>query len=66
EPKQPTKPVEDGSVVTRVHEINEKDNAEATTKKAQSQTAELAERGGEESTHKGRLFGGLCSGLGLA
>ncbi|CAA3919818.1 C-terminal part of fibronectin binding protein B [Staphylococcus aureus] len=36
------------------------------TKKAQSKKSELPETGGEESTNKGMLFGGLFSILGLA
>ncbi|ENJ28661.1 fibronectin-binding protein A [Staphylococcus aureus M0235] len=34
--------------------------------KAQSKKSELPETGGEESTNKGMLFGGLFSILGLA
>ncbi|HDD0314027.1 TPA: fibronectin-binding protein FnbA [Staphylococcus aureus] len=66
EPKNPSKPVEQGKVVTPVIEINEKVKAVAPTKKAQSKKSELPETGGEESTNKGMLFGGLFSILGLA
>ncbi|MFT1975297.1 fibronectin-binding protein FnbA [Staphylococcus aureus] len=66
EPKKPSKPVEQGKVVTPVIEINEKVKAVAQTKKAQSKKSELPETGGEESTNKGMLFGGLFSILGLA
>ncbi|HCD3929074.1 TPA: fibronectin-binding protein FnbB [Staphylococcus aureus] len=66
EPKKPFKPVEQGKVVTPVIEINEKVKAVAPTKKAQSKKSELPETGGEESTNKGMLFGGLFSILGLA
>ncbi|HCY6774644.1 TPA: fibronectin-binding protein FnbB [Staphylococcus aureus] len=66
EPKKPYKPVEQGKVVTPVIEINEKVKAVAPTKKAQSKKSELPETGGEESTNKGMLFGGLFSILGLA
>ncbi|SHC76188.1 Fibronectin-binding protein fnbA [Staphylococcus aureus] len=66
EPKKPSKPVEQGKVVTPVIEINEKVKAVAPTKKAQSKKFELPETGGEESTNKGMLFGGLFSILGLA
>ncbi|HHV8920280.1 TPA: fibronectin-binding protein FnbA [Staphylococcus aureus] len=66
EPKKPSKPVEQGKVVTPVIEINEKVKAVAPTKKAQSKKSELPETGGEESTNKGILFGGLFSILGLA
>ncbi|HDA0425840.1 TPA: fibronectin-binding protein FnbB [Staphylococcus aureus] len=66
EPKKPSKPVEQGKVVTSVIEINEKVKAVAPTKKAQSKKSELPETGGEESTNKGMLFGGLFSILGLA
>ncbi|HHX0009697.1 TPA: fibronectin-binding protein FnbA [Staphylococcus aureus] len=66
EPKKPSKPVEQGKVVTPVIEINEKVKAVAPTKKAQSKKSELPETGGEESTKKGMLFGGLFSILGLA
>ncbi|HEI9387875.1 TPA: fibronectin-binding protein FnbB [Staphylococcus aureus] len=66
EPKKPSKPVEQGKVVTPVIEINEKVKAVAPTKKAQSKKSELPETGGEESTNKGMLFGGLFSILGLA
>ncbi|HHW5056801.1 TPA: fibronectin-binding protein FnbB [Staphylococcus aureus] len=66
EPKKPSKPVEQGKVVTPVIEINEKVKAMAPTKKAQSKKSELPETGGEESTNKGILFGGLFSILGLA
>ncbi|WP_448515718.1 fibronectin-binding protein FnbA [Staphylococcus aureus] len=66
EPKKPSKPVEQGKVVTPVIEINEKVKAVAPTKKAQSKNSELPETGGEESTNKGMLFGGLFSILGLA
>ncbi|MBG1530284.1 fibronectin-binding protein FnbB, partial [Staphylococcus aureus] len=59
EPKKPSKPVEQGKVVTPVIEINEKVKAVAPTKKAQSKKSELPETGGEESTNKGMLFGGL-------
>ncbi|HEH8019706.1 TPA: fibronectin-binding protein FnbB [Staphylococcus aureus] len=65
-PKKPSKPVEQGKVVTPVIEINEKVKAVAPTKKAQSKKSELPETGGEESTNKGMLFGGLFSILGLA
>ncbi|MDU9925543.1 fibronectin-binding protein FnbA, partial [Staphylococcus aureus] len=65
EPKKPSKPVEQGKVVTPVIEINEKVKAVAPTKKAQSKKSELPETGGEESTNKGMLFGGLFSILGL-
>ncbi|HCD7268988.1 TPA: fibronectin-binding protein FnbA, partial [Staphylococcus aureus] len=61
EPKKPSKPVEQGKVVTPVIEINEKVKAVAPTKKAQSKKSELPETGGEESTNKGMLFGGLFS-----
>ena len=66
EPKKPSKPVEQGKVVTPVIEINEKVKAVAPTKKAQSKKSELPETGGEKSTNKGMLFGGLFSILGLA
>ncbi len=66
EPKKPSKPVEQGKVVTPVIEINEKVKAVAPTKKAQSKKSELPETGGEESTNKDMLFGGLFSILGLA
>ncbi|HEK6753777.1 TPA: fibronectin-binding protein FnbA [Staphylococcus aureus] len=66
EPKKPSKPVEQGKVVTPVIEINEKVKAVEPTKKAQSKKSELPETGGEESTNKGMLFGGLFSILGLA
>ncbi|HHQ6807064.1 TPA: fibronectin-binding protein FnbB [Staphylococcus aureus] len=66
EPKKTSKPVEQGKVVTPVIEINEKVKAVAPTKKAQSKKSELPETGGEESTNKGMLFGGLFSILGLA
>ncbi len=65
EPKKPSKPVEQGKVVTPVIEINEKVKAVAPTKKPQSKKSELPETGGEESTNKGMLFGGLFSILGL-
>ncbi len=66
ESKKPSKPVEQGKVVTPVIEINEKVKAVAPTKKPQSKKSELPETGGEESTNKGMLFGGLFSILGLA
>lgn len=66
EPKKPSKPVEQGKVVTPVIEINEKVKAVAPTKQKQSKKSELPETGGEESTNKGILFGGLFSILGLA
>ncbi|CAA4073504.1 fibronectin-binding protein A [Staphylococcus aureus] len=66
EPKKPSKPVEQGKVVTPVIEINEKVKAVVPTKKPQSKKSELPETGGEESTNKGMLFGGLFSILGLA
>ncbi|HDH6917192.1 TPA: fibronectin-binding protein FnbA [Staphylococcus aureus] len=66
EPKKPFKPVEQGKVVTPVIEINEKVKAVAPTKQKQSKKFELPETGGEESTNKGMLFGGLFSILGLA
>ncbi|MBZ6522958.1 fibronectin-binding protein FnbA [Staphylococcus aureus] len=66
EPKKPSKPVEQGKVVTPVIEINEKVKAVAPTKQQQSKKFELPETGGEESTNKGMLFGGLFSILGLA
>ncbi|HEH9287432.1 TPA: fibronectin-binding protein FnbB [Staphylococcus aureus] len=66
EPKKPSKPVEQGKVVTPVIEINEKLKAVAPTKQKQSKKSELPETGGEESTNKGMLFGGLFSILGLA
>ncbi|MBZ5393372.1 fibronectin-binding protein FnbB [Staphylococcus aureus] len=66
EPKKPSKPVEQGKVVTPVIEINEKVKAVAPTKQKQSKKSELPEAGGEESTNKGMLFGGLFSILGLA
>ncbi|HHC9938721.1 TPA: fibronectin-binding protein FnbA [Staphylococcus aureus] len=66
EPKKPSKPVEQGKVVTPVIEINEKVKAVAPNKKPQSKKSELPETGGEESTNKGMLFGGLFSILGLA
>ena len=66
EPKKPSKPVEQGKVVTPVIEINEKVKAVAPTKQTQSKKSELPETGGEESTNKGMLFGGLFSILGLA
>ncbi|MBU6129143.1 fibronectin-binding protein FnbA [Staphylococcus aureus] len=65
EPKKPSKPVEQGKVVTPVIEINEKVKAVAPTKQKQSKKSELPETGGEESTNKGMLFGGLFSILGL-
>lgn len=66
EPKKPSKPVEQGKVVTPVIEINEKVKAVIPAKEAQSKKSELPETGGEESTNKGMLFGGLFSILGLA
>ncbi|CDR29154.1 fibronectin-binding protein FnbA [Staphylococcus schweitzeri] len=66
EPKKPSKPVEQGKVVTPVIEINEKVKAVTPSKEAQSKKSELPETGGEESTNKGMLFGGLFSILGLA
>ncbi|SQE41837.1 Fibronectin binding protein FnbB [Staphylococcus aureus] len=66
EPKKPSKPVEQGKVVTPVIEINEKVKPVAPTKQKQSKKSELPETGGEESTNKGMLFGGLFSILGLA
>ncbi|HHO5491934.1 TPA: fibronectin-binding protein FnbB [Staphylococcus aureus] len=66
EPKKPSKPVEQGKVVTPVIEINEKVKAVTPTKQKQSKKSELPETGGEESTNKGMLFGGLFSILGLA
>ncbi|MBH4862586.1 fibronectin-binding protein FnbB [Staphylococcus aureus] len=66
EPKKPSKPVEQGKVVTPVIEINEKVKAVTPTKQKQSKKYELPETGGEESTNKGMLFGGLFSILGLA
>ncbi|HDJ3185508.1 TPA: fibronectin-binding protein FnbB [Staphylococcus aureus] len=66
EPKKPSKPVEQGKVVTPVIEINEKVKAVAPTKQKQSKKSELPKTGGEESTNKGMLFGGLFSILGLA
>ncbi|HDG6097752.1 TPA: fibronectin-binding protein FnbB [Staphylococcus aureus] len=66
EPKKPSKPVEQGKIVTPVIEINEKVKAVAPTKQKQSKKSELPETGGEESTNKGMLFGGLFSILGLA
>ncbi|HHW9999568.1 TPA: fibronectin-binding protein FnbA [Staphylococcus aureus] len=66
EPKNPSKPVEQGKVVTPVIEINEKVKAVAPTKQKQSKKSELPKTGGEESTNKGMLFGGLFSILGLA
>ncbi|MCM0495964.1 fibronectin-binding protein FnbB [Staphylococcus aureus] len=66
EPKKPSKPVEQGKVVTPVIEINEKVKAVAPTKQKQYKKSELPETGGEESTNKGMLFGGLFSILGLA
>ncbi|HHC9204361.1 TPA: fibronectin-binding protein FnbA [Staphylococcus aureus] len=65
EPKKPSKPVEQGKVVTPVIEINEKVKVVAPTKQKQSKKSELPETGGEESTNKGMLFGGLFSILGL-
>ncbi len=65
EPKKPSKPVEQGKVVTPVIEINEKVKPVAPTKQKQSKKSELPETGGEESTNKGMLFGGLFSILGL-
>ena len=38
----------------------------APTKKPQSKKSELPETGGEESTNKGMLFGGLFSILGFS
>ncbi|UMT75517.1 fibronectin-binding protein FnbB [Staphylococcus roterodami] len=66
EPKKPSKPVEQGKVVTPVIEINEKVKAVKPAKEAQPKKTELPETGGEESTNKGMLFGGLFSILGLA
>lgn len=66
EPKKPSKPVEQGKVVTPVIEINEKVKAVAPTKQKQAKKSEIPETGGEESTNKGMLFGGLFSILGLA
>ncbi|MEW7775634.1 fibronectin-binding protein FnbA [Staphylococcus aureus] len=66
EPKKPSKPVEQGKVVTPVIEIDEKVKAVAPIKQKQSKKSELPETGGEESTNKGMLFGGLFSILGLA
>ncbi|CDR26092.1 fibronectin-binding protein FnbB [Staphylococcus schweitzeri] len=66
EPKKPSKPAEQGKAVTPVIEINEKVKAVAPIKKEQSKKSELPETGGEESTNKGMLFGGLFSIIGLA
>ncbi|MBE5664852.1 fibronectin-binding protein FnbB [Staphylococcus sp. SS60] len=66
EPKKPSKPVEQGKVVTPVIEINEKVKAVKPAKEAQPKKSVLPETGGEESTNKGMLFGGLFSILGLA
>ncbi|MBO0928113.1 fibronectin binding protein [Staphylococcus sp. 30400_3112M30941] len=66
EPKKPSKPVEQGKVVTPVIEINEKVKAVTPAKSSQLKKSELPETGGEESTNKGMLFGGLFSILGLA
>ena len=57
--------MEQGKVVTPVIEINEKVKAVVPTKQKQSKKSELPETGGEESTNKGMLFGGLFSILGL-
>ncbi|MBE5676224.1 fibronectin binding protein [Staphylococcus sp. SS87] len=65
EPKKPSKPVEQGKVVTPVIEINEKVKAVKPAKTSQSKKTELPETGGEESTNKGILFGGLLSIIGL-
>ncbi|MDN8880962.1 LPXTG cell wall anchor domain-containing protein, partial [Staphylococcus aureus] len=62
----PSKRVEQCKVVTPVIEINDKVKALSPTKKAQSKKSELPVTGGEESTNKGRLFGGLFSIRGLA
>ncbi|HHO5417047.1 TPA: fibronectin-binding protein FnbB [Staphylococcus aureus] len=66
EPKKPSKPMEKGKVVTPVIEINEKVKAVTPAKSSQPKKTELPETGGEESTNKGMLFGGLFSILGLA
>ncbi|HDI7065983.1 TPA: fibronectin-binding protein FnbB [Staphylococcus aureus] len=66
EPKKPSKPMEQGKVVTPVIEINEKVKAVTPAKSSQPKKTELPETGGEESTNKGMLFGGLFSILGLA
>ncbi|MCC1006950.1 fibronectin-binding protein FnbB [Staphylococcus aureus] len=66
EPKKPSKPMEQGKVVTPVIEINEKVKADTPAKSSQPKKTELPETGGEESTNKGMLFGGLFSILGLA
>ncbi|HCW7185369.1 TPA: fibronectin-binding protein FnbB [Staphylococcus aureus] len=66
EPKKPSKPMEQGKVVTPVIEINEKVKAVTPAKSSQLKKTELPETGGEESTNKGMLFGGLFSILGLA
>ncbi|EOD3673013.1 fibronectin-binding protein FnbB [Staphylococcus aureus] len=66
EPKKPSKPMEQGKVVTPVIEINEKVKAVTLAKSSQPKKTELPETGGEESTNKGMLFGGLFSILGLA
>ncbi len=66
EPKKPSKPMEQGKVVTPVIEINEKVKAVTPAKSSQPKKTELPETGGEESTNKGILFGGLFSILGLA
>ncbi|MFB2241569.1 fibronectin-binding protein FnbB, partial [Staphylococcus aureus] len=64
EPKKPSKPMEQGKVVTPVIEINEKVKAVTPAKSSQPKKTELPETGGEESTNKGMLFGGLFSILG--
>ncbi|GBT74662.1 fibronectin-binding protein B [Staphylococcus aureus] len=66
EPKKPSKPMEQGKVVTPVIEIDEKVKAVTPAKSSQPKKTELPETGGEESTNKGMLFGGLFSILGLA
>ncbi|HHA6952755.1 TPA: fibronectin-binding protein FnbB [Staphylococcus aureus] len=66
EPKKPSKPMEQGKVVIPVIEINEKVKAVTPAKSSQPKKTELPETGGEESTNKGMLFGGLFSILGLA
>ena len=58
--------MEQGKVVTPVIEINEKVKAVAPTKKHNLRNLNYLETGGEESTNKGILFGGLFSILGFA
>ena len=57
--------MEQGKVVTPVIEINEKVKAVVPTKQNNLRNLNYLKQGGEESTNKGMLFGGLFSILGL-